>query len=155
MKKFIAFASVFLLNYSAFANEPEKFDGAYVSPYCAVGDDHFGSVPGVRSYDYHSDGFALRKPDGGLISVQAERGVGCEVTLHQTSGKLIAHVIARRVSIEPLVKDKEGILLEAPKSRTDYWEKEVDVSTVDRMEVSQADNPLQLKVVVGVQRTKD
>lgn len=111
-------------------------------------------MPGANSYANNRKGHALRKADGGLMSVAAERGIGCEVTLHETDNKVVARVVARRVSFEPLVMDNEKILLEKPKSRVEYWEKEVDLTAVDRVEFSQSEVPIGMKLAVGVLRMK-
>ena len=131
----------------------QQADGTYLSPYCAVGDGELSAMPGASSYANDRKGYALRKTDGGLQSVAAERGIGSEVSLRKAGNKVVARVVARRVSFAPLVMDKDKILLEEPKSQVEYWEKEVDLTTVDRVEFSQTEVPLNMKLAVGVLRT--
>lgn len=145
--------SVFIFSISTHAQIIEH-NGMYISPYCAVNDHEFSSMPGIASYRNYIDGAAFRKPDGGLLAVPLEHGIGCKVTIREEEKKLIAHIIVRRVSFEPLVRDKEEILLVMPKSRTDLWEHDIDLSTVDKVEFIRGEVPLNMNVIVGVVRTK-
>lgn len=121
--------------------------------YCGGADEERASGPGRNSYAFDRETYALCKPDGGLLAVWVERGIGCEVTLRETGGKLSAHVLARRVSVEPLALEKGKILLQEPKSKVDYWESDLDMSTADRVELSANEVPLRMRVVVGVIRS--
>lgn len=132
----------------------QQSDGTYLSPYCAVGDDVFGSTSGTQSYRGLEDSYAVRKPDGGLISITAKRGIGCEVTLRQDEGKVFAHVTARRVSYDLPTTDKDKILLAVPKQRVNYWEKDIDLTNVDQVAFSQEEISLNMKLIVGILRTK-
>lgn len=154
MNKFIVTLSTLMFTISAHAQIIQQADGMYVSPYCAVNDSEFSSIPGVDSYQNYIDGAAFRKSDGGLLAVPIERGIGCKVTIREEGKKLFAHIIARRVSVEPLVMDNEKILLVMPKSRIDLWEHDVDLSTIDSVEFLRDDVPLNMNVIVGVVRTK-
>jgi hypothetical protein len=149
----ISFLALFLCS-SVHGQVLQQADGTYLSPYCAVGDDVFGSTPGVQSYDGAEDGYAVRKPDGGLRSTTAKRGIGCEVALRQDKGKVFAHVVARRLSYDLPATDKGKILSAEPTPRVDFWEKEIDLTNVDQVALSQKEVPLNLKLVVGVLRTK-
>jgi hypothetical protein len=44
--------------------------------------------------------------------------------------------------------DKEKILLKEPKSRVEYGEKEVDLTNIDRVEFSQDEVPLNMRLAV-------
>jgi hypothetical protein len=125
----------------------------YATAYCGVADGKMTSFPGIKSYESDSEGHALRKSDGGLLAVSVERGIGCEVALRESAGSLFAHVVARRVSVEPLVFDKEQNLLQEPKPKVDYWERDVDMSKVDRVEFSEDEVPLRMRVIVGILRS--
>jgi hypothetical protein len=154
LQKSILFLLPLWLCSSAYGDDFRQADGTYVSPYCAVGDEVFGSTPGANSYSGTEDPYAMRKPDGGLIAIAAKRGIGCEVVLRPENGKVLAHVIARRISYDPPALDKDKVLLTEPKSRVNYWEKDFDLTNVDQIGLSQEEVPLKMKLVVGVLRTK-
>lgn len=121
-------------------------------PYCGVLANDRSSFPGQHVFMPNTITHAMRKADGGLIGVPVTDGIGCDVSVKNEGGKLIAHVTARRVTVEPLEFDSDHVLVRAPKEKVDVWEKSVDLTVQDRVEFGSIETKLGFTVVVGVQR---